>query len=212
MRSPKKKEEVRKELNCSLKRPVPTRWNSLFDSWKQLFDKWKLITSTEVQNIVSMLNEFDYSDYDHIREYLLWNEPLAKCIDKLQGEDNMYYGYVLPTLLNLRLKWKNLLQGNKLTITSKMVLREMMAHLETRFADFFEIENAGKEAALAALMHPKFKASWMYLLEETEQSKVLSLLRSLIRDEEEIVEEPEPMSQDDDDFFEFDPMEGQRLI
>ncbi|KAL7293964.1 hypothetical protein TKK_0012543 [Trichogramma kaykai] len=92
-----------------------------------------------------------------------------------------------------------------------MVLREMMAHLETRFADFFEIENAGKEAALAALMRPKFKASWMYLLEETEQSKVLSLLHSLIRDEEEIVEEPEPMSQDDD-FFEFDPMEGQRLI
>uniref|UniRef100_A0ABD2WMA6 HAT C-terminal dimerisation domain-containing protein n=1 Tax=Trichogramma kaykai TaxID=54128 RepID=A0ABD2WMA6_9HYME len=108
LRSLKKKEEVRKELNCFLKRPVPTRWNSLFDSWKQLFDKWKLITSREVQNIVSMPNEFDYSDYDHIREYLLWNEPLAKCIDKLQGEDNMYYGYVLPTLLNLRLKWKNL--------------------------------------------------------------------------------------------------------
>ncbi|CAB0030704.1 unnamed protein product [Trichogramma brassicae] len=70
------------------------------------------VKNTEVQNIVCMPNEFSYSDYDHIREYLLWNEPLAKLIDKLQGEDNMYYGYVLPGLLNLRLKWKNLLQGS----------------------------------------------------------------------------------------------------
>ncbi|CAG5093288.1 Protein of unknown function, partial [Cotesia congregata] len=73
--APKKWENVKEILGKSPKRPVPTRWNSLYDALIQFME-----------------------------EYCRCLQPIAQAIDVLQGDQTASYGHLLPTLIITRKK------------------------------------------------------------------------------------------------------------
>uniref|UniRef100_A0ABD2W240 Uncharacterized protein n=1 Tax=Trichogramma kaykai TaxID=54128 RepID=A0ABD2W240_9HYME len=139
LKSTKKREEISEYLGCSLQRPVPTGWHSLYDSWKQLHELRHKINSEKMQGICGLREKFTMENFQLIKEYLTFNEPIKKGIDKLQAENNIYYGYFLPTLLTIRQRWQELLQDGSEVELSTIVLEQMIDKLESRFSDFFAI-------------------------------------------------------------------------
>lgn len=78
-------------------------------------------------------------------------KPLTVALDTLQGEDNCYYGSLLPTL--------------------EILMSKTLAQaIKTRFASVLDIE----EALLAAVTLPKFKVWW--LKEEDRRDALRTLL------------------------------------
>lgn len=88
-------------MGYQLSRPGDTRWNSLYDSLKQILKNkeknCKLFEALGLKN--SMLKD---SEYIYIDEHLKCVGPLAEALDVLQGENNIFYGFVLPVIFSLR--------------------------------------------------------------------------------------------------------------
>ena len=68
-----------------------TRWNSYYDAVLRV-----------VENSLTELNEV----YVNIEEHCAVLKPLSRGLDILQGEDNCYYGALLPTLATIIKKTK----------------------------------------------------------------------------------------------------------
>lgn len=106
LRSPKTNEVLKDYLGIALKRPVVTRWNSLFDAIQQLVKCKNLILQyrSADANLAVLKNAFLATDFEYLEEYLRCTRDLAEAIDTLQGESYCYYGYLWPTLMHLRRK------------------------------------------------------------------------------------------------------------
>ncbi|EFN74390.1 hypothetical protein EAG_08651, partial [Camponotus floridanus] len=91
-RSPKKYEIIVETLGEALKRPVATRWNSLFDCFKQLLK--------------------------FLEEYVKCTEPIAEALDILQGEVDVSYGYLLPTIISAKNKLQKIIDADLIYCTA----------------------------------------------------------------------------------------------
>lgn len=101
---PKSAEIMQDVLEHSLSRPGKTRWNSLFDSLQEIFSiKEKNLQLHKALNIKNLIKD---NEFDYIQEYLMCAAPVAESLDIMQGENNTYYGIVLPCLFALRKKLK----------------------------------------------------------------------------------------------------------
>ena len=198
--SPKKREKMTDFFKCNLKRPVPTRWNSLYDALSQLVSLKDSITSFQMQLITETTRNFDASDFLYIEEYLLINKPLARAVDELQAEVNYHFGYLLPTLISVKRKWLQLLISRSLRLCEPL-LNDLIASWGKRFENFFEIKGVGEHAAIAALIHPKFKKCWIPCLTEAAQKKIKKISQDLIKSGNDAA--PAPAHVDHDDFFDF---------
>lgn len=80
-------------LNSSVRRPVPSRWNSSFDSLDGLMkkDQDKLKSAMVELN----LEPFSSIDSEFLNEYLVVMRNLANLLDNLQ-RSNCYFGILLP--------------------------------------------------------------------------------------------------------------------
>lgn len=203
LNSPKKREAITQYLGVSLKRPVETRWNSMYDAVEQICSIKRQLMSYEAQDILQMPSRWDDEHFEYLEEYLKWSKPLAAAIDKLQGEKGCFYGCTLPTLIGLRRKWESMVENDTSIVISKDLIKDMITALETRFSDYFNIVgDVGKFAATAALLHPKFKLSWAPCLNSEAQNAVQNLTRNLMPHYEN---ERPAIDEDDevDDFYDF---------
>ncbi|XP_071577520.1 uncharacterized protein [Temnothorax nylanderi] len=205
LRSPKNRETLKKYLKCALKRPVVTRWNSLYDCLKQIISLEDKLT--DIQQYVNFEVDIREHHFRYIRDYLTCMKPLALGIDKAQAETTCYYGCLLPLLLSIKNKWTAILRDNNLIYCKKLV-EGMQLKLIDRFNDFFEIRGQGEAAALAAITHPQFKDRWLACLSDDKIMKVQQLISTAFSDSEnnEIPEEPMEL----DDFFDFGENTTQR--
>ena len=76
--------------------PTVTRWNSYFDAVER-------ITENSVMNLNELCTRLDLQCFNEkeicfLKEYHKVLKPLARGLDILQGEDNCFYGILLPTL------------------------------------------------------------------------------------------------------------------
>ncbi|KAL2101773.1 hypothetical protein ACEWY4_003534 [Coilia grayii] len=89
------------EEMCKRKRIVPTstRWNSVYDALSRITD----IPLPELNSLCSSLGikAVTEREYTFLKEYCTVMKPLTVALDILQGEDNCYYGSLLPTLKTL---------------------------------------------------------------------------------------------------------------
>lgn len=97
-RSTSASDEVETICNMKLNVPCPTRWNSLYDSINRV-----LLLKDHLAAICEKLQKpkLKNAEMDFLSEYVTVMKPIAKSLDLLQGEDNCYLGYVLPTLLQI---------------------------------------------------------------------------------------------------------------
>ncbi|XP_073694418.1 uncharacterized protein [Garra rufa] len=153
---------------CGKKLVVPTvtRWNSFHNAVARITE----ISIPQLTTLCSQLGvrAFSEREYKFLVEYCTVTKPLTKALDRLQGENDCYYGNLLPTLESLMSK----------TLALRPGLSEMMAKLpdvivqaiKTRFASVLE----SREGLLAAVTLPKFKLRW--LREETRREALKTLL------------------------------------
>ena len=82
--------------------PCTTRWNSFYDAVARISE----IPVAELNTISSQLQMKCINEREHqvLKEYCVVMKPLTVALDILQGEDNCFYGTLLPTLETLMSK------------------------------------------------------------------------------------------------------------
>ena len=79
--------------------PCTTRWNLFYNAVARISE----IPVAELNTISSQLQLKCISEREHqvLKEYCVVMKPLTVALDTLQGEDNCFYGTLLPTLETL---------------------------------------------------------------------------------------------------------------
>ncbi|XP_034082438.1 uncharacterized protein LOC117552875 [Gymnodraco acuticeps] len=185
--------------------PTSTRWNSFHDALSRISD----IPAQDLNTLCTRLDIRAPTEREHLflKEYCSVLKPLTVALDILQGEDNCYYGTLLPTLETLMSRTLALQNGlSRMTANLPGVIVQA---IRTRFAPVLE----SSEALLAALTLPKFKVRWIVGAERREAARALLIAecRTLPRDEEPANnknrEAAAHSSANENDFFSFDEEE-----
>ncbi len=111
-------------------------------------------------------------------------QPIAFALDILEGEIEATSGHVLPSIVVIRNELNNIKNrtdgdGTKLQVAMPLV-DALLAGLKKRFDCFFEREYF----QLAAVLHPKFKFSWLgtSAMDVKLRKKIVSKLEVLLQD------------------------------
>lgn len=148
---------VKTNLDVYLKTPNDTRWNSWFDAIKFLIIHFKMSPSKFYKICDALtVNRFSKTVIEFLDEYLLVMEPQCVCLDVLQGEKHMYFGYLLSFITSLIQKYHDILTGKKLIFCDFLVI-SLKNSVEKRFnkhlSDPFLLSST--------LSHPYFKTAWL---------------------------------------------------
>ncbi|XP_060845241.1 uncharacterized protein LOC132924816 [Rhopalosiphum padi] len=118
-------------------------------TFKKLYSFWNLISRSTVASdkVLEMCEEYSKT-----------MEPLAISLDKLQGENRSFLGYVAPTILVLR---RLLIASTNLKYCKPLSLI-IIKSIETRFSYLFNLSSPeSKIFIISSISHPKFKLSWV---------------------------------------------------
>lgn len=170
-RRPKSSEIIQTILGCSLKYPCPTRWNSLFDSITQLLkykDKLNIVMKE-----LNVYYSFKDIDFEYLEELSALLKPIAGALDFLQGQNQCYYGQLLPTLYSLKTRLEMLKEKNFCHLAN--MITPLVNSLIKRFTDFFELSPNINEAILATCFHPCYKLRWIPNEYDHEKHRIQNL-------------------------------------
>ncbi|XP_049318513.1 uncharacterized protein LOC125780343 [Bactrocera dorsalis] len=158
---PKSSEIIVECLGSTLLVPVVTRWNSLFDAvTKLLWAKDKLNPLCERLS----LSQFSPSDLQYLEMYQLLMGPIARALDYLQGENNVNYGCLIPTLMTLSNRLDKLQNKPEMQQVSSVVAK-LEQRLRDRFDAFFTLKPEANIALAATVLTPDIKMSWIKVLQ-----------------------------------------------
>ncbi|XP_050500147.1 uncharacterized protein LOC126880367 [Diabrotica virgifera virgifera] len=150
---PKSAEVIKKVLGHTLSYPGVTRWNSMFDALNQILkSKEKLESLYEKLNFAKQDRLRD-TDLNYLAELCQILKPFALALDILQGEQNMYYGFLLPSIVSLFVKIEKL-KTNKFKYVEP-ILNALTVSLNSRFEKLLKLTN--QSAIIAAVTNPLFK-------------------------------------------------------
>uniref|UniRef100_A0AAZ1XY96 HAT C-terminal dimerisation domain-containing protein n=1 Tax=Oreochromis aureus TaxID=47969 RepID=A0AAZ1XY96_OREAU len=149
--------------------PCTTRWNSFYDSLARICE----ISLVELNTIFSKFGLTAMTEREHqfIREYCTVMRPLTLALDIVQGEDNTFYGILLPTLETLMFKTLELSSGLQIL---ENLPEAVVTAIKTRFSEVLESE----DALLAAVTLPRFKLRWLRTQERKDKAKASLLQRA----------------------------------
>ncbi|XP_015115570.1 uncharacterized protein LOC107040141 [Diachasma alloeum] len=136
--------------------------------------------------------------------------PIAKALDRLQGDLDVGYGWLLPTLISTR----NDLRGLQTTdfIYCKPMLEVLLSSLDERFSNYFNVIDEGKVAAVAAAAHPKFKLKWLHCLDQTAQANAMAAIKEAISACAKSSSSSINVMETDDDDFNFESREEALVV
>ncbi|KAL7307647.1 hypothetical protein TKK_0000331 [Trichogramma kaykai] len=195
LKSVQKREVLTSLLGESVKQPNVTRWNSLYDALSQIYRLKKQIQSDQFYKIIKPKRRLKDNDFIHIEYYVAIMTPLSSMINVLQCEEDCYYGQLIPALITIEQRWieqRHILDSKKQNMYREMI-NGLTQSLKSRFSDFFNIRDAGKIAAVAALTHLSFKSTWIKCLSKEAQVKI----KNLKADESNEVALPPPQLEND---------------
>ncbi|XP_031327898.1 uncharacterized protein LOC116159121 [Photinus pyralis] len=150
---PKSNEIIQKILGHTLSSPGVTRWT--YDSVNQIIqEKRKLATLSRALE----LQPFKDTKLLYLEEYCAVMKPLADTLDFLQGENNTFFGFLLPSLLSLSNRYEKMLQSQRFIYGGDQITQMCLDSLRKRFSDLLNLRS--KEAVFAAVLLPQFKFRW----------------------------------------------------
>ena len=192
---------VQETVKRKLLVPTPTRWNSYFDAVLRIIDNG----SAELNELCAKLDVRCFSEREltFLTEYCNVLRPLARGLDILQGEDDCFYGTLLPTLETIIKK----VQAIKPELSSMtMGLADCIeASIRRRFSGIFD----SRCAIIAAITLPKFKLRWVETQQKKDSLKQMLLDEMRLYDDDDVVEgehckESQVKANKKKDFYEFD--------
>ncbi|XP_034556142.1 uncharacterized protein LOC117824687 [Notolabrus celidotus] len=142
--------------------PCTTRWNSFYDALAWISE----VPMVELNSISSKLQLKCISEREHhfLREYCAVMKPLTVALDILQGEDNCYYGTIIPTLKALMCKTLEMKNGLKILVRLPDVIVQA---INSRFALVLKSE----DTTLAAVTLQRFRLRWLCDQERKDRVK-----------------------------------------
>lgn len=198
-------DQIKQILGYPLKTPTSNSWSSYFDSLNHiLIEKERL--NILLQNLE--VNEFFVeTEICYLEEYILILQQIATALNKLREDSNQFYGYILPTIITLKVKFEKLKNSENLKYT-RNVLECCTQGLLTRFSDYFLLSNKDMEL-MATVSSPNFKLRWFNVLKDLcpinlleIKNKFSSLAEIVLRDEFQLLEIAS-IKQESDNFFDF---------
>ncbi|CAI5680316.1 unnamed protein product [Oreochromis niloticus] len=177
--------------------PVSTRWNSFHDALSRITD----IPLAELNTVCTQFGIKCFTDREYLflKEYCIVLKPLTVALDILQGEENCYFGILLPTLEILMSRTLALQDELKLTASLPDII---VKAIKVRFSSMMD----NKEALLAAVTLPKFKLRW--IREEEKKDMVRAMLttecRGLSLEDQQPAQDHKNPANSTDDFFSFE--------
>ncbi|KAB0804457.1 hypothetical protein PPYR_01427 [Photinus pyralis] len=208
---PKSAEVIKHFLGHNLTIPGVTRWNSTYDAVCKIVSiKEKLAPLCDKL----MIPGFKQSEVSFLEEYITIMQPLAETLDFLQGEQNTYYGYLLPSLVSMKTKLQKIKSSGKIKQLYSP-LEAIINSVEQRFKDIFSLNMNSKTAVIAAVVCPRFKMRWYSAFKVTTndipsfkeiQGWVVAAVESFI---EETKKKVTVVSESDDPFFDFQEDESE---
>ena len=158
---PKSAEILKKVLGHSLSYPTVTRWNSFYDSVSQILSisKENMNKLTEELQLKEPLKDADKA---YLQEYCKILKPVAETVDFLQGENNTYFGFIIPSITSLRLKLQKIKVNVTLSRSGTCIVDYLILRLRQRFSQYFDFSKTeSKEAIMAAVTCPNIKFRWL---------------------------------------------------
>ena len=183
--------------------PNPTRWNSSYNAVVRITEN----SAAELNELCTKmgLHCFNEKELNFLKEYYDVLKPLAMGIDKLQGEDNCYFGTLLPTLETIIKKVK----VAKPSLSSATV--GLVGCIETAIKCCFQVIFETEDPILAAVVLPKFKLKWVESQKKKDEYKQMLLQAMEEQSDKEVEATPESQeasqgskSKKGDSFFDFD--------
>lgn len=198
-------DQIKQILGYPLKTPISNSWSSYFDSLNHiLIEKDRL--NILLQNLE--VNEFfEETEISYLEEYILILQEISIALNKLKEDSNQFYGYILPTIITLKVKFEKLKNSENLKYTRNL-LECCIQGLTTRFSDYFLLSNKVDIEFMAAVSSPNFKLRWFNVLKDSCPSNLLDIKNKFsnlaeIVLSEEFQTEITAIKQESDSFFDF---------
>ncbi|XP_025192770.1 uncharacterized protein LOC112592842 [Melanaphis sacchari] len=104
-----------------------------------------------------VIGRFNKSDIDFMCQYQKIMGPISISLDLLQGDTNMYFGHLLPTIEELIYKYELMISDQTISNYMKPLVTAILNGIKTRFADYL----IDQFLITAAVCHPLFKTAWI---------------------------------------------------
>lgn len=176
---PKSAEIIQEILNCQIRLPCVTRWNSLFDSLSLLVKHKDQLNLTMTR---LGLPNFRDAEFEFLEEYVLVMQPLSTALDRLQSDKECYYGCMLPTLLAVSKKIHRL---HSISLKHCQPLLDSVAsNFNKRFENFLLLHKnwdaACKQAILASASNPQFKLRFLTINNQFNTNTMIKKVQELL--------------------------------
>lgn len=123
-----------------------------------------------------------------MESYGMMFEPVARALDVLQGEVNNSQGLIIPVLQSMKLHINSIDVTGNIVRDFKSVLTRL---IDKRFGYYFEFNANNKDLLLAAVTHPRIKASFIKEKEDEDFVKKLLVLECKKMSNETVETHPE---------------------
>jgi hypothetical protein len=168
---------VTQKSGMAFKIPNKTRWNSHFHAMEQLLNFFTKQYGNQpcIEVICDDLEiaRFKANEKNFLEAFVQVMRPLAVALDILQGENNCYKGFVLPTLVMLKMHASEVANES----VCKPLATKICSSLQTRLDYVFE----DKTFVIAALLMPNFKLDWVE--EEASRTEYRAVLEAAYKEQ-----------------------------
>lgn len=151
-KSVKTSESVKGKIGKQFTRPVVTRWNSTFDAVTDLLKHRDSLKEVFEEAGIAQLTD---RDLEFLDEYVKAMKPVSIALDTLQKENEFYFGYLAPVIVNLRNELSTLSMG---TGCGSVLAKNMLGGSNLLS---FSMDNVNQREVLAACTLPLFKLRWI---------------------------------------------------
>lgn len=126
-----------------------------------------LKTTLQKELNVPKLKQLSTSEWSMLADYVSLMSPVAIGLDRLQGEKNASFGFVMPTLYAIKRKLSTI---SNISGVGERMKEALNCAINRRFGSILEFNENNKDLIIASVSNPIFKLNWI----ENESDRIVA--------------------------------------